>query len=284
MILSLILNAAQKSVTIQDILHINTHIYPTLQSLIATDYFRYVSVNLFKSCPFWTDNGLCMRKDCSVVQEKIDLDSVKLDKIKINNPFCSVEPSPDYVIDLIENPERYTGYAGESANQVWSAIYQENCFDIPSKFTKSPYYCKETKLFYEMISGLHTTISMHICGEYFDDKSQTFKANSTCYTDRIGLFPDRIRNMVTLFKMMVKSLFKIQQDMISIITGNNWEDFHITSLMDQLLLSIKECPAMTTEIFQEELLQGDFLINMQQKFNNISVIMDCGTLCSFSRL
>ena len=273
MLLSLLF--AKSSDKTQDILHINTHIYPTLQSLITTDYFRFVSINLFKDCPFWNDNGICMRRDCSVNQKKIDLDTVKLEKTKINNPFCNIEEDPEYIIDLIENPERYTGYAGESANQVWSAIYQENCFDIPSKFHQSPYFCKETMLFYELVSGLHTSISMHICGEYFDDMTMTFKENSTCYEHRIGRFPDRIQNMLTLFAMMTKSLFKIQEDMINIITGNDWEDFHIKSLMDQLLLSIKECPTMTDKIFHEKALKGDFLTNIQQKFNNISTIMDC---------
>lgn len=28
------------------------------------------------------------------------------------------------------NPERFTGYAGESANRVWRAIYEENCFGL----------------------------------------------------------------------------------------------------------------------------------------------------------
>lgn len=31
-------------------------------------------------------------------------------------------------VDLIENPERFTGYAGPSSSRVWKAIYEENCF------------------------------------------------------------------------------------------------------------------------------------------------------------
>lgn len=31
-------------------------------------------------------------------------------------------------VDLIENPERFTGYAGHSSARVWKAIYEENCF------------------------------------------------------------------------------------------------------------------------------------------------------------
>ena len=31
-------------------------------------------------------------------------------------------------VDLIENPERFTGYAGDASSRVWKAIYEENCF------------------------------------------------------------------------------------------------------------------------------------------------------------
>jgi ERO1-like protein alpha len=31
------------------------------------------------------------------------------------------------------NPERFTGYAGESAHKVWRAIYEENCFGLTEK-------------------------------------------------------------------------------------------------------------------------------------------------------
>jgi len=31
-------------------------------------------------------------------------------------------------VDLSLNPERYTGYAGPSADRIWKAIYRENCF------------------------------------------------------------------------------------------------------------------------------------------------------------
>ncbi len=31
-------------------------------------------------------------------------------------------------IDLVLNPERFTGYSGHSPHRIWSAIYEENCF------------------------------------------------------------------------------------------------------------------------------------------------------------
>ncbi|KAI7261620.1 endoplasmic oxidoreductin, partial [Hortaea werneckii] len=37
----------------------------------------------------------------------------------------------DYV-SLVNNPERFTGYAGEAAHRIWEAIYHENCFSRPA--------------------------------------------------------------------------------------------------------------------------------------------------------
>lgn len=31
-------------------------------------------------------------------------------------------------VDLLLNPERYTGYNGPSAHKIWNSIYEENCF------------------------------------------------------------------------------------------------------------------------------------------------------------
>ncbi|KAJ1922852.1 endoplasmic oxidoreductin-1, partial [Coemansia sp. S17] len=34
-------------------------------------------------------------------------------------------------LDLVENPERFTGYAGAGANAIWMSIYEHNCFGVP---------------------------------------------------------------------------------------------------------------------------------------------------------
>lgn len=39
------------------------------------------------------------------------------------------EESPDsQYVDLLLNPERFTGYKGPEAWQIWNSIYEENCF------------------------------------------------------------------------------------------------------------------------------------------------------------
>lgn len=90
-----------------------------------------------------------------------------------------------YYINLVNNRERYTGYDGEAAARVWTTIYNENCFSslfttpdaFISPFTASPLMqpsldqadlCLEKRVFYRLISGLHTSISLHICDAYLD--------------------------------------------------------------------------------------------------------------------
>ena len=53
----------------------------------------------------------------------------------------------DYV-SLVNNTERFTGYSGPGAKQVWDAIYKENCF---SRSTKG--WCRSDRCFTS--SGCH---------------------------------------------------------------------------------------------------------------------------------
>ena len=50
-------------------------------------------------------------------------------------------------VNLQLNPERYTGYTGDSARRIWDAIYKENC-------PKCIHLCSFTCLFYFTYTGL----------------------------------------------------------------------------------------------------------------------------------
>lgn len=91
-----------------------------------------------------------------------------------DSDFCFLDDMTegDYV-DLVINPERFTGYIGEAAHRVWRAIYQENCFglseaswaseqsavpvSIPNTIGKpnsdSEQMCLEKRIYYKVISG-----------------------------------------------------------------------------------------------------------------------------------
>ena len=87
--------------------------------------------------------------------------------------FLSIEDSEEAEwVDLLLNPERYTGYTGFSAHRIWESIYKENCFlpgvktydDFKRSFlTKT---CLEKRVFYRVVSGLHTSINIHLSYKY----------------------------------------------------------------------------------------------------------------------
>jgi ERO1-like protein beta len=78
-------------------------------------------------------------------------------------------------VDLSQNPERFTGYAGKTARSIWQAIYEENCFGVKSKNVQAETYsplalnpllqlapkeeqepegeCLEKRVYYKIISG-----------------------------------------------------------------------------------------------------------------------------------
>lgn len=54
--------------------------------------------------------------------------------------FCVEETNIGEYVDLLLNPERFTGYKGVSAHRIWRSIYLENCFrpdNSPNNFIQS---------------------------------------------------------------------------------------------------------------------------------------------------
>lgn len=219
---------------------LNTEILDSLLHLSKTTLFKYFKANLHKDCLFWNEQQLCKLKDCTVIESQEDQIPAKWKKdclsdvvtLYNNNPFStkkSINPADFCVIDdeldeegsyinLLDNPERYTGYAGESAKKVWSSIYQENCFgfqdqfkstNLDNKFQLNPEpVCMEEEVFYKLVSGLHTSISIHICGEWLDRFTGVWMKNLTCYKERIYKYPERLDNLYFLWTVMERAVSK----------------------------------------------------------------------------
>lgn len=93
------------------------------------------------------------------------------DNVWTEDPGCGGDDeSPDVkYVNLLANPEGYTGYTGPSARRIWQSIYDENCFPV----TGGPDVggmCYEQRVFFRMISGLQTSINTHIAMTYGDGR------------------------------------------------------------------------------------------------------------------
>lgn len=335
-------------------------IWPRLNELRQSGYFRYFYVDLFKDCPFWNDDGLCMNRACAV--EKVEEQDIPeqyrshalgaVHRSEEDNErgfntkgvnarktdFCylddEVHSSDAVYVDLMKNPERFTGYAGASANRVWRSIYEENCFGTakwiePPRSLQgggsgfiSPYQianskrkatpptmlsparsnwdsmvssieapvdtgsteqCLEKRVFYRVISGLHASISIHICDEFLDQQTGKWGPNLECFISRISQHPERLQNVFFDYALLLRALAKAGEylDKFELLPGDEIRDQHTKEQLRSVLQVVRDSQPSFDErhLFNlhgrhdaESLaLKEDF----RQHFMNISRIMDC---------
>ncbi|XP_055010861.1 LOW QUALITY PROTEIN: ERO1-like protein alpha [Boleophthalmus pectinirostris] len=335
----------------------NKLIFPKLQNLLQTDYFRFYKVNLNKPCPFWTSNSHCGLRDCQVkpcspneVPEGIrgeahnkysaaansDPDecvrSEELGKVDVSlseetrealknwtkhddeaQRFCVLddEGAPDSeFVDLLLNPERFTGYKGPEAWRIWTSIYEENCFkpysvqrplspahsrssssDVRTFYTWLEGQCVEKRAFYRLISGLHASINIHLSARYLLNDvwfEKTWGPNVTEFRLRFdselteGEGPKRLRNLYFLFLIELRALAKalpvVKEGSFRLYTGQPQDDRRNKELLLEILHTARSFPLHFNET---SLFAGDereaakLKEDVRLAFLNISRIMDC---------
>lgn len=221
----------------------------------------------------------------------------------------------DYV-SLVNNTERFTGYSGPGARQVWDAIYKENCFSsqapVPAKTLGSNLQaaqslrnvfqeygrahldvpvdesldmfdpavlddqCVEQRAFYRIISGMHTSISTHLCYDYFNQSTGEWFHNTTCYRQRLHNHPERLSNLYFNYALVTRALSKLRRHLehYTFCSGDPEQDFSTKQKVLELTSTIATSPTTFDEslLFKTDLsLKDDF----KHRFRNVSRIMDC---------
>ncbi|KAF2789946.1 endoplasmic oxidoreductin [Melanomma pulvis-pyrius CBS 109.77] len=236
----------------------------------------------------------------------------------------------DYV-SLVGNPERFTGYAGVGSQQVWEAIYRENCFSKPPKNSQSnsqsmPFggfgnqqqmlaanqlrnvmkeqglqqgvksaiaqgtaaarldpvefddTCLEKRVFYRVISGMHASISTHLCWDYMNQTTGQWAPNLTCYEQRLHGFPDRISNIYFNYALIARAVGKIRRHVqdYTFCSEDPEQDLSTKNRVLRLAAAIPSGPEIFDEtvMFQDPdsvVLKEDF----RNRFRNVSRVMDC---------
>uniref|UniRef100_H3C7W4 ERO1-like protein alpha n=1 Tax=Tetraodon nigroviridis TaxID=99883 RepID=H3C7W4_TETNG len=337
----------------------NNKLFPQLQTLLESDYFRFYKVNLNKACPFWATSSHCGLRDCAVkpcspneVPEGVRAshhnkysaasnepqqpdceqeDQLGAVNVSLSNEtreallnwnrhddeaerFCVVddEESPDsQYVDLLLNPERFTGYRGADAWQIWNSIYEENCFKplavkrplLPNVLHSSSGndakifhswlegQCVEKRAFYRLISGLHASINIHLSARYLLDDTwfqkkwghnvpefqKRFDAELTA-----GEGPKRLRNLYFLYLIELRALAKalpfFQRSSFRLYTGRAQEDRKHKEMMLDILQLARSFPLHfdETSLFAgDEKEAAKLKEDIRLAFLNISRIMDC---------
>ncbi|KAI4184583.1 MAG: hypothetical protein L6R41_004637 [Letrouitia leprolyta] len=215
----------------------------------------------------------------------------------------------DYV-SLVDNPERYTGYAGQP---VWDAIYRENCFfksPPPSSLpaSSSPFdplnnhieaanalrnviqagspksefilddECLEKRVFHRIISGMHASISTHICVDYLNQTTGQWGPNLQCYTDRLATQPERVSNLYFNYALLLRAVTKLRTYLknYTFCSGDTIQD----AATKQKVLHLADSVAQHPRIFDERIMfqdpqDIDLKEDFRNRFRNVSRLMDC---------
>lgn len=325
---------------VEDVDRTHSVSFQPLADLVTRNYFRYYKVNLDKPCIFWKDRGECTRSTCALktcteaevpvgladnnnksshptCEEEIELSKInkisddriaalkKLEEHATDNiNFCVQEDEESEkaeFYDLLQNPERYTGYSGEPSRRIWRSIYQENCFkpkkdslflDLSHKSIN--YMCKEKRVFFRAVSGLHSSISIHLAAKYpvQDFFGQKWGPNLAEFSRRFlpestdGEGPHWLKNLYFVYLVEMRAITKALPlwKKWEFYTGHTEEDTKTKEDVVGVVESLLSCPDTFDEaqLFKgpaaDEIL-NDFLVH----FRNITQIMDCVT-CDKCRL
>ena len=145
-------------------------------------------------------------------------------------------------INLLQNPEGFTGYAGPSAQRVWRAIQEENCFSSEGAEDQ----CLEKRTFHRLMSGLQASISTHI-GKlyYYPEGGGRWGTNVPLFVKAVGAHKDRLVNLYFAFLFVLRAVVKAQPILqaYSYDTGNATEDALVKDLVLKLTSSSVSLPA-----------------------------------------
>ncbi|XP_068629464.1 ero1-like protein isoform X1 [Battus philenor] len=216
---------------------------------------------------------------------------------------CDDRDAEAEYVDLSLNPERYTGYKGPSAHRIWRSIYQENCFRPKlNPYESFPYVlssdlsnmCLEKRVFYRAVSGLHSSINIHLCSNYLlSEKGVGFAAppegewgpNLEEFQRRFdpsqthGEGPNWLKNLYFVYLLQMRALSKAGPylETEEYFTGNPTEDEETRGAISNMLSVIYSFPdhfnesSMFNGGSQAAKLKNEF----REHFWNISRIMDC---------
>ncbi|RVX75899.1 hypothetical protein B0A52_00256 [Exophiala mesophila] len=216
----------------------------------------------------------------------------------------------DYV-SLVNNTERYTGYSGMGARQVWESIYKENCFSAKSPQhdslrskpleaaqnlrnvfqeygrqnvdTTDDLYplddeCLEQRAFYRIVSGMHASISTHLCWDYFNQSTGEWVRNLECYKQRLHGFPERVSNVYFNYAILTRAIAKVRKHLetYTFCSGDVQQDFETK----QKVLELADRAAASGNTFDESIMFQDPSVidlkdDFRNRFRNVSRLMDC---------
>ena len=287
----------------------NHRLCDSLEILKKTLFFKIFKINLDPECSVFRQEMICRDTACQICEcsnnevprvwkqpQGINEDIVTtiddpfnkwVEKFNVDSKHWllkeDIDPKDGAYINLLKNPEGYTGYRGA---HIWNAIFKENCFS--ESYSN---LCVEDKIFSNIFMGWLVNTNFQIGCNFRNRETNNTYINVSYVTKKYLYHKDKIDNLLFLYSLMIKAINKavpllLEYDYRS---GNKTEDQMTYKYTKEIfryeLLNID----LIEESFQEIYSHFEKFTNSQKiseliiRFRNISSIIDCVT-CSKCRM
>ncbi|KAK0630042.1 endoplasmic reticulum Oxidoreductin 1-domain-containing protein [Bombardia bombarda] len=141
--------------------------------------------------------------------------------------------------------------------------------------------CLEKRVFYRVMSGMHASISTHLCWDFLNQTTGQWQPNVNCYIGRLHKYPERISNLYFNYALLTRAIAKLgpylsRHDAYTFCTGDRGQD----AATRAKVLAVTEKASSVPQIFDESLMfkngEGPSLKeDFRNRFRNVSRLMDC---------
>jgi hypothetical protein len=140
--------------------------------------------------------------------------------------------------------------------------------------------CLEKRVFYRVMSGMHASISTHLCWDFLNQTTGEWQPNVQCYKDRLHGYSDRISNLYFNYALVTRAVAKLGQHMrdhqYTFCSGDASGDLATRAKV----MEVTHKAASIPQIFDESLMfvngEGPSLKeDFRNRFRNVSRLMDC---------
>ena len=287
----------------------NQKLCDSLGKLKKTLFFKIFKINLDPECSVFRQEMICKDTACQICEcSNIEVPRVWKQPQGINedlvttidDPFNKwvekfnvdtkhwlakedIDPKDGAYINLLKNPEGYTGYRGA---HIWNAIFKENCFS--ESYSN---LCVEDKIFSNIFMGWLVNTNFQIGCNFRNRETNNTYINVSYVTNKYLYHKDKIDNLLFLYGLMIKSINKavpllLEYDYRS---GNKTEDQMTYKYTKEIfryeLLNIDLIEESFKDIYSyfEKFTNSQKISELIIRFRNISSIIDCVT-CSKCRM
>ena len=72
--------------------------------------------------------------------------------------------------------------------------------------------CNKDTLLYQLVSGLHASISCHVAMNFIENEKQT--PNHAMFQRTVSLHPERVKNLYFIYALILKAVNKAEPQLI----------------------------------------------------------------------